>query len=62
MKKRKIRAKLHNFFSWLISYVAFVVFLLSLACMDSNSWIPPVALIVSLAWLMIFALAYEDRW
>ena len=62
MKKRKIRAKLHNAILWIITYSAFMVFLLSLASMDSDSWLPPVALIVSLAWLLLFALANQDRW
>lgn len=62
MKKRKIRAKLHNAFLWIITYSAFMVFLLSLASMDSDSWLPPIALIVSLAWLLLFALANADRW
>lgn len=62
MKKRKIRAKLHNAFLSVVTYSAFIVFLFSLASMDSDSWLPPVALVVSLAWLMLFALANEDRW
>lgn len=62
MKKRKIRAKLHNAFLSVMSYSAFMVFLFSVASMDSDSWIPPIALMVSLAWLMLFALANEDRW
>lgn len=62
MKKRKIRAKLHNAFLWIMSYSAFMVFLFSLASMDSESWLPPIAMIVSLAWLLLFALANADRW
>ena len=62
MKKRKIRAKLHNAFLWIMTYSAFMVFLFSLASMDSNSWLPPIAMIVSLAWLLLFALANADRW
>lgn len=62
MKKRKIRAKLHNAFLWIMTYSAFMVFLFSLASMDSESWLPPIAMIVSLAWLLLFALANEDRW
>ena len=62
MKKRKIKAKLHNAILWIITYSAFMVFLFSLASMDSNSWLPPVALIVSLAWLLLIALANQDRW
>lgn len=62
MKKRKIRAKLLNAILWIITYSAFMVFLFSLASMDSDSWIPPIALIVSLAWLSLFALASQDRW
>jgi hypothetical protein len=30
--------------------------------MDSASWIPTVTMFGSLAWLLIFALANEDRW
>lgn len=62
MKKRKIRAKLHNAFLWVMTYSAFMIFVFSLASMDSDSWIPPVAMIVSLLWLFLVALANEDRW
>lgn len=60
--KRRTRAKLHNAFLWIMTYSAFMVFLFSLASMDSNSWIPPIAFIVSLAWLLLIALANQDRW
>lgn len=62
MKKKRIRKKLHNLSLDIITFVAFIVFLVSLACMDSDSWIQIVTLFLSLAWLMIFALANEDRW
>lgn len=62
MKKKKIRQKLHNISLCVITFIAFIVFLVSLACMDSDSWIQIVTLFLSLAWLMIFALVNEDRW
>lgn len=62
MKKKRIKQKLHNLSLDIITFVAFIVFLVSLACMDSDSWIQIVTLFLSLAWLMIFALANEDRW
>jgi len=62
MKKKRIRKKLHNLSLDIITFVAFIVFLVSLACMDSDSWIQIVTLFLSLAWLMIFAIANEDRW
>lgn len=62
MKRRKIRAKLHNAFLWVMTYSAFTVFLFSLASMDSDSWLPPVALILSVMWLSLVALANKDRW
>ena len=62
MKKREIKRKLHNGILWLISYSAFILLLLSLASIGSESWLPPVALIVSLAWLLLFALVNVERW
>ena len=62
MKKRKIKEKLHNAFLWGVTYIAFFLFLLSGACIDSDSWIPPVVMLVSLGWLGIFAKANEERW
>lgn len=62
MKKKRIKQNLHNLSLDIITFVAFIVFLVSLACMDSDSWIQIVTLFLSLAWLMIFALANEDRW
>ena len=62
MKKRKIRAKLHNAFLWGITYLAFILFLISWASVDSDSWIAGVVMIVSLGWLLLIALANADRW
>ena len=62
MKKRKLRAKVHNAVLWVATYSAFILFLLSLASMDSDSWIPGVVMIMSLVWLVLVALANYDRW
>lgn len=62
MKKRRLRAKLHNGILWVTTYSAFMVFVMSMASMDSDSWFPAVTLIISLAWLLLFSLANEERW
>ena len=62
MKKRELKRKLHNGFLWVVSYSAFILLLLSLASIGSESWLPPVALIVSLTWLLVFALVNVERW
>jgi hypothetical protein len=62
MKKRKLKAKLHNKFLWLVTYSAVILFTLSMSAMDSDSWIPAVVMILSLAWLLLFSLANEERW
>lgn len=62
MKKREIKRKLHNGILWLVSYSAFILLLLSMASIGTDSWFPPVALIVSLAWLLLFSLVNKDRW
>lgn len=63
MKKRKLKAKLHNKFLWLITYSAVILFTLSMSAMDSESCvIPAVIMILSLAWLLLFSLANEERW
>ena len=60
MKKRRIRAKLHNAFLWGTTYLAFIAFLVSLAI--SDSCIAGVVAIVSLMWMLLVALANADRW
>lgn len=60
--KRKIRRKLRNNFLWVITYSAFMLFIISVSAMDSDSWIPTITMFGSLGWLLIFALANEDRW
>lgn len=63
MKKRRLKAKLHNGFLWLMTYSAFMLFILSMSAMDSELYvIPAVIMIISLAWLLLFALANEERW
>ena len=62
MKKREIKRKLHNGILWLISYSAFILLLLSIASIMADSWFPPVAFIVSIVWLSLFALVNKDRW
>jgi hypothetical protein len=63
MKKRKLKAKLHNKFLWLVTYSAVILFTLSMSAMDSESCvIPAVIMILSLAWLLLFSLANEERW
>lgn len=62
MKKRKWKVKVHNGFLWVTTYSAFIVLLLSTASIDSDSWLPPITLIGSLAWLLLFSLANQERW
>jgi CHASE2 domain-containing sensor protein len=62
MKKRRLRAKLHNAFLWIMFYLSYAVFLVSAGAMDSDSWIPVIALLASVTWLYVFAKANEGRW
>jgi len=62
MKKRRLKTKLHNGFLWLMTYSAVILFTLSMAAMDSDTCIPAVIMILSLAWLLLFSLANEERW
>lgn len=62
MKKGRLRAKLHNGFLWLMTYSAVILFTFSMSAMDSDSCIPAVIMILSLAWLLLFSLANEERW
>ena len=62
MKKRNLKAKVHNAILWIITYIAFFLFMLSGSCIDSDSWIPPVVMIVSLGWMLCFAKVNEERW
>ena len=62
MKKERLRKKLHNKVLWAITYIAAILFPLSMSAMDSNSCIPAVIMILSLAWLFLFSLANEERW
>lgn len=62
MKKGKWKRKVHNGFLWVATYSAFILLVISTASIDSDSWLPPTALIGSLAWLLLFSLANEERW
>lgn len=63
MKKRKrVMAKLHNAFLWGMTYSAFMLFIVSVSSLDSDSWIPYIGLLLSMMWLTPFALVNEDRW
>ena len=57
IKVRKFKRKAHNFILKSITYVAFVLFLLSACAVDSESWIPTIVLFVSMSWLSLFAYA-----
>jgi hypothetical protein len=61
MKKRKNKAKAHNAILWIITYIAFFLFVLAGSCLDSDSWIPHIVVLVSLVWLWCFAKANEER-
>lgn len=62
MKKRRLKRKLHNGLLWFVTYSAVILFTLSMAAMDSDTCIPAVVMILSLAWLLLFSLANEERW
>lgn len=62
MKKERLRKKLHNKVLWGITYIAVLLFTISMSAMDSNTYIPVVVMILSLAWLLLFSLANEERW
>lgn len=62
MKKRNWKRKLHNGFLWTVTYSAFILFVLSVASMDTDSWFPTLTMFGSLAWLLLFSLANEERW
>lgn len=63
MKKRRLKAKLHNGFLWLMTYSAVILFTLSMSAMDSELYvIPSVIMVISLAWLLLFSLANKERW
>lgn len=56
------KSKLRNKILWVITYSAFMLVFISASAMDTNSWVPTITLMVSLAWLLLFSLANEDRW
>ena len=60
--KRRLKRKLHNSFLWVTTYSAFILFFFSLASISADSAIPAVVLTISLAWMLLFSLANEDRW
>ena len=62
MKKRERKRKLHNGILWAGTYSAFILLILSVASIHTESWFPAVALIGSLAWLLLFSLANKERW
>ena len=67
MRRRRARVKrlmrkAHNFMLWVTAGVMFMVFLISVAAADSDSLWFAVSAVVSLGWLLLFALANEERW
>lgn len=61
-REREIKRKLHNGFLWIVTYSAFILFIISLASIESESRFPTVAAVVSIAWLLLFSLVNKDRW
>lgn len=59
---KRIKRKLHNMSLCVITFVAYITFLISASAMDSDSYIQIVTLFISLAWLLLFAKANEGRW
>lgn len=62
MKKREIKRKLHNGILWGVSYLAFVLLLISASAIGVESIFHAVVMIASIGWLSLFALANKDRW
>jgi len=51
----------HNRILKAITIVAVVIGLLSLQCLDSESWIPAIVSIICGAWLILFAVANTEH-
>lgn len=60
IKWRKFKRKAHNFILMSITYVAFIMFLVSACAIDSPSWIPTIVCVVCMAWLGLFGYANRD--
>ena len=62
MRKRRIMRKLHNGVLWIITGIMTMVFLVSLASADSESYFFVITTVISLAWIYAFAKVNEERW
>lgn len=62
MKKRELKKKMRNGFLWTATYIAFILLLISASAFESESCLPAVAFIVSLAWLTLFSISNKGRW
>ena len=60
MKKK--RRKIKNRILKMITLIAVVIWVVSLCCIDSESLVPSVALIVSEIWIYLFVYVNRDMW
>lgn len=61
----KVRRRIKNAILKTITAIAGLVFILSACALDSDSWLPFIALCISALWLSVFAYAngwLEGRW
>lgn len=58
-----MKRKLHNLVLEVITTISLIVMLLSLISLDSDSWIPIIAMVLSMGWLALFLYAntHEER-
>ena len=55
--KRNLYHKIHNYIIKPISCVMSLIFIISMSGLDSESWLPAIACVVSMGWLVVYAWA-----
>lgn len=62
MKNRKHKFSFKNFILWTVFYFNFLVFLLSICCLDSDIyWLFCLTTLASLGYMVLFGLANFDK-
>lgn len=59
-RKKRTARKIHNGIIYAINTIMGIIALLSIAFMDSDSWLPCIALFISVGWFWLFIWANDE--
>lgn len=56
-KKKRMKTKLHNIILGSLTVAAGFIFVFSVCCLDSDSYVPGIMVMLSMSWLAVVAYA-----